>query len=152
MTYSEKLKDPRWQKKRLEIFNRDDWTCQKCKATDKTLVVHHLKYSGEPWEIENEYLKTLCESCHELSHDDVKVDEAIKNLLDILSGFDSQTYRILTQFLIEIRNRNPERFKNAIFVLWASIAHDSNFYENMRLKYNENRYEWEQQDLDRCFL
>lgn len=28
--YKEKLKDPRWQKKRLQIFERDDWCCQKC--------------------------------------------------------------------------------------------------------------------------
>ena len=26
MSYSDKLKDPRWQRKRLEIFERDNWT------------------------------------------------------------------------------------------------------------------------------
>ena len=65
-TYSEKLKDPRWQKKRLEIFQRDDWKCLGCEASHTTLHVHHLKYSGEPWEVENEFLETLCESCHEI--------------------------------------------------------------------------------------
>jgi len=28
LTYSEKLKDPRWQKKRLEILSRDNFTCE----------------------------------------------------------------------------------------------------------------------------
>jgi 5-methylcytosine-specific restriction endonuclease McrA len=30
--YSEKLRDPRWQKKRLEIFQRDNFICQNCKT------------------------------------------------------------------------------------------------------------------------
>ncbi len=65
MTYAEKLKDPRWQKKRLKIYERDDWTCQKCGSTIKTLSVHHLKYDGsEPWETKDEDLITLCENCH----------------------------------------------------------------------------------------
>lgn len=28
--YSQKLLDPRWQRKRLEILQRDDFTCQVC--------------------------------------------------------------------------------------------------------------------------
>lgn len=64
MTYSEKLKDPRWQKKRLEIFERDGFTCQMCSDKDKTLNVHHSKYGGDPWECPNEFLTTLCDDCH----------------------------------------------------------------------------------------
>ena len=26
-TYKQKLKDPRWQKKRLKVLERDDWKC-----------------------------------------------------------------------------------------------------------------------------
>lgn len=65
-TYSELLKDPRWQKKRLEILERDNWMCQHCRSTDKMLHVHHIKYSGFPWEAEDKFLITLCEECHEL--------------------------------------------------------------------------------------
>lgn len=46
MGYSDKLKDPRWQKKRLEILTRDEWTCQICFDTESTLVVHHQKYKA----------------------------------------------------------------------------------------------------------
>ena len=50
-TYSEKLKDPRWQKKRLEIFERDNWACKKCGDTDTTLHLHHLEYQNcDPWD------------------------------------------------------------------------------------------------------
>lgn len=67
MKYSEKLKDPRWQKKRLEIFQRDNFTCIDCMDTTKTLHVHHLDYisGNDPWEYPNEYLVTLCHECHD---------------------------------------------------------------------------------------
>ena len=42
--YSEKLADPRWQKKRLEVFNAAGWRCQECRAEDKPLHLHHSFY------------------------------------------------------------------------------------------------------------
>ncbi len=65
--YSEKLKDPRWQKKRLLILERDEWTCQICHNSESTLVVHHRRYllNTEPWDYPDELLVTLCEDCHE---------------------------------------------------------------------------------------
>lgn len=66
-SYQDKLKDPRWQKKRLEILERDEWTCQRCYSQKDTLNVHHRKYlpNKDPWECPNELLITLCQSCHE---------------------------------------------------------------------------------------
>ena len=64
MTYSEKLRDPRWQKKRLLIMKRDKFKCLLCGDKKTTLNVHHLKYTGNPWEAENENLQTLCQECH----------------------------------------------------------------------------------------
>lgn len=66
MTYSEKLKDPRWQKLRLEVFQRDNFTCLACGSKDKTLCVHHLEYNGRPWEADMAMLETLCNDCHTL--------------------------------------------------------------------------------------
>jgi hypothetical protein len=67
MTYSEKLRDPRWQKKRLEILDRDEFTCQRCFDKETTLNVHHMMYfkDKEPWDYPEWCLVTLCESCHE---------------------------------------------------------------------------------------
>lgn len=62
--YSELLKDPRWQKRRLKILERDDWTCQRCNSKVKTLNVHHFKYTGDPWDAADELLISLCEDCH----------------------------------------------------------------------------------------
>jgi hypothetical protein len=66
MTYSEKLRDPRWQKKRLQIFSRDGFKCISCNDPDTELQVHHLKYQGEPWEAPDEFLITLCRHCHSI--------------------------------------------------------------------------------------
>lgn len=60
--------DPRWQRKRLEILQRDDFTCVKCGDNSSTLHVHHLRYSGEVWEVDDSDLQTLCDSCHENTH------------------------------------------------------------------------------------
>jgi hypothetical protein len=65
MKYSDKLKDPRWQKKRLEVFQRDEFKCVGCGDKETTLHVHHRKYKGEPWDAPMDHLETLCEDCHE---------------------------------------------------------------------------------------
>jgi len=65
MTYSQKLRDPRWQKKRLQILERDNWTCKSCGSVEKSLQVHHVIYlKRDPWDYPSEYYQTLCEECH----------------------------------------------------------------------------------------
>ena len=69
-TYSEQLRDPRWQKKRLEILQRDEFSCQCCFDSKRTLHVHHIDidYSLAPWEHDDCTLITLCDSCHKVWH------------------------------------------------------------------------------------
>lgn len=64
--YIETLRDPRWQKKRLQILKRDKFRCKLC-GDDKThLQVHYKEYKNNlmPWEYCNSDLITLCEHCH----------------------------------------------------------------------------------------
>lgn len=70
VTYSEKLKDPRWQRRRLEVFNRDNFTCVSCNRTDLSLHVHHIKYLPglDPWEYDHSLMVTYCELCHNTEH------------------------------------------------------------------------------------
>lgn len=69
-SYSEQLKDPRWQKKRLEIMSRDNFRCFLCEDSSSTLHVHHKKYikGKQPWDYVDDNYITLCEKCHELGH------------------------------------------------------------------------------------
>jgi hypothetical protein len=66
MTYSDKLRNPKWQRKRLEIFNRDNFCCVRCNDDKENLQVHHKKYfkNKDPWNYDNKHLETLCETCH----------------------------------------------------------------------------------------
>lgn len=70
-TYREKLMDPRWQRKRLEIMERDKFTCRHCASADETLHVHHGYYARgkDPWDYANETLQTLCHECHGYAQD-----------------------------------------------------------------------------------
>lgn len=71
LSYYEKLKDPRWQRKRLEALNNAEFTCQVCYDSKSPLHVHHKVYfkGREPWEYEVDQLLVLCEFCHEQEHD-----------------------------------------------------------------------------------
>ncbi len=65
MDYSEKLRDPRWQKKRLEVMQRDNFRCRICHGEEMTLNVHHIEYEKkDPWDANGKNLVTLCEDCH----------------------------------------------------------------------------------------
>jgi 5-methylcytosine-specific restriction endonuclease McrA len=59
--YRELRRDGRWQRKRLEIMQRDDFKCRQC-GTTNDLNVHHIRYiEGRlPWEYDNGDLVTLC--------------------------------------------------------------------------------------------
>lgn len=67
MSYAEKLKDPRWQRKRLEVMSYADFRCQVCGSKDNTLNVHHSYYENgkNPWDYPTGSLLCACEQCHE---------------------------------------------------------------------------------------
>ena len=70
--YAQKLKDPRWQRKRLEALNRAEFRCEACQDDESTLHVHHKAYfkGREPWEYDVGQLAVLCERCHAHEHDE----------------------------------------------------------------------------------
>lgn len=69
--YATKLRDPRWQKRRLEIFNAHQFTCQDCGAKERELHAHHCWYNmidAEPWDYPDECFRCLCDECHSDRH------------------------------------------------------------------------------------
>lgn len=106
--YAAKLKDPRWQKKRLEILNRDNFTCQACKSTEKTLHVHHHFYSKgcEPWEYMSEALQTLCEDCHQYETDCRPEAEQALNMALRVAG-------VTVNDLVELSNALTRHYRDA---------------------------------------
>lgn len=83
LTYADQLKDPRWQRRRLEIMQRDEFRCQVCMATEFTLHVHHKYYTKgrKPWEYEDHELVTLCVHCHEdIGYQDADLKDLLARL------------------------------------------------------------------------
>lgn len=80
-SYAQKLRDPRWQRKRLEILELVGWICESCSGSENTLHVHHKQYfkGREPWEYDADQLAVLCEDCHERTH------KSQDRLLDVIS-------------------------------------------------------------------
>lgn len=71
--YAQKLLDPRWQRKRLEVLEAADFRCQSCGDGESTLHVHHRQYfkGKEPWDYDKGQLEALCENCHDSWHEQV---------------------------------------------------------------------------------
>lgn len=94
MTYAEQLKDPRWQRRRLEVLNQANFECTCCGNKEKTLHVHHKIYrkGHKVWEYPDAELEVLCEDCH-LNETLLRrqLDEAVARLtggdLEMLVGF-----------------------------------------------------------------
>lgn len=126
MTYSEKLKDPRWQKKRLKILERDEFSCKSCGDTEKTLNVHHIAYDTNPWDTEDKLLITLCEECHEAEEKILK--EYSHKLFNELrhKGFMARGFRDLVD--VFSKNRGWDGMYPSVQVL-KTVVDDDNLWE-----------------------
>ena len=104
-TYSEKLKSPKWQKKRLEILQRDNFMCKNCGDEETELHVHHKKYifGKEVYDYNNEDLITLCKECH------YNITISKKNIKEMIDNhFDVNDYVYeLESIIFLIKGLNP---------------------------------------------
>jgi len=82
-SYSDLLRNPKWQRKRLEILQRDEFTCTICEETEKQLHVHHgyYEFGKFPWDYPSKSLHTLCEKCHKTWQGNSKILKAQIGLL-----------------------------------------------------------------------
>ena len=112
MAYKDKLLDPKWQKKRLVILERDKWTCTSCGNTEETLHVHHIFYDAiyqNPWEYPDYCLITLCVSCHQDEH--IAYKFALNSLQHQIAKIGIQTANEMSYLESIIR----ENFSNGIY-------------------------------------
>lgn len=121
-SYSEKLKDPRWQKVRLQVMERDEWKCQRCGIATETLHVHHgfYEFGKEPWEYPIDSLHTYCWGCH------ADADE-MRRRINVLSGHLAHSVLgKLHDVLMEIMHCDPDE------QLAALSQFDSLLWENRK--------------------
>jgi hypothetical protein len=107
-TYYELLRDPRWQKKRLQIMDRAGFRCEHCDEDPQTLNIHHSYYEKglKPWEYPDESLHCLCEKCH-------KKTQNIKAQINRLIGTVPLTYQ--TQILGYVAALAMDNDSNEVF-------------------------------------
>lgn len=126
MTYAEKLKDPRWQRKRLEVFNRDNFTCRDCGVKDKPLHVHHCHYEkGDPWKTHSDFLLTLCEDCHNARQES---EDTAKIIFGRILAAKSAS--ALHSFVAEMARECPPDYASAR-IMHGMTFHDSAAYRWM---------------------
>lgn len=96
MSYSEKLKDPRWQRKRLEVLEKAQFKCEECGDDKIELHVHHRWYSKgkSPWDVEPYQLICLCKECH------AKKEALLANIHRQISCFQNDSLALLNQTLL----------------------------------------------------
>ena len=136
MSYKEELKSPRWQKKRLKIFERDGFTCCHCGDRDQPLHVHHRHYRRNEdgslvaaWDYPDEDLVTLCEHCHKTEEAMIKVlnHTTIYNLRACCRNTDAIIgLNILIRDMFEALNRRLTEHDFAkLYQIIADIKQDS---------------------------
>lgn len=84
LPYGDQLKHPFWQRKRLEVFERAGFRCERCRDDQTTLHAHHKHYvkGRMAWEYDSDELVALCEICHKEVHDE---QAQLKALLVLVS-------------------------------------------------------------------
>lgn len=89
--YKSQYIHPKWQKKRLQIMERDSFRCQLCHSEEKTLCVHHRYYIDDRnvWDYTHHCYITLCEQCHGIIHDKNWGNEDIASLLFVIDHHNS---------------------------------------------------------------
>lgn len=104
-TYAQKLQDPRWQQKRLLVFNRDNWKCIECGNEKLQLEVHHESYIGDPWDAPIETLTTLCNKCHSAKRiKPEKLGASVKNSTQYISPSDER-FKFVDAIIVSLYNK-----------------------------------------------
>lgn len=145
-SYSEKLRDPRWQKCRLKVLERDDFTCKKCGDKESTLHVHHKIYPDglEPWDYEYKLLITLCEDCHQEEEECKQYEKRFLHSFYRAGFFSGDLYALADAFFnykikvasevdmsaIQHLLQNPEEMEVMISKMFESI-HPKKGVENV---------------------
>ena len=131
--YAQKLQDPRWQRKRLEVMQAAGWKCVICGDEKEELNVHHPAYDSslEPWQYNN--LQCLCKTCHTIQHlpkDKMKIHAKslvtktiwITHKAEFLSSLD---------LLMRSMSRNGEKYVSQLEAI-KQLAFDE--YDNLQAK------------------
>jgi 5-methylcytosine-specific restriction endonuclease McrA len=100
MNYSEQIKSPKWQKKRLEVLKRDQFRCLMCGDSETELHVHHLYYDRDlkVHEYDMEAYVSLCKPCHAIAHKEIAKISGLIAFCYLKKGYD---FHKLSDYLLK---------------------------------------------------
>lgn len=118
--------DPRWQKVRLRILERDNFQCKSCGSCTKTLHVHHRVYEKKKkiWDAEEFNLITLCEDCHERAEEIVTGFRKIADIFVHMESIGSLPFRVEDRFHDMIASK-PSMFATGSYMNFCMGLLDS---------------------------
>lgn len=126
MKYFEQLKDPRWQRKRLEIMQRDEFACSCCASETKTLNVHHTYYERNVllWDYPSGSLVTLCEDCH------LRTEQSLRQLRLALADIDPT---LVSGFALDFAHLKTDKNEAFRVLCWLLRNRDlrNNIYQQL---------------------
>lgn len=116
-TYAEKLKDVRWQKKRMEVLEAANYTCRSCYRGQNdgiSMHVHHPVYekNREPWEYDD--LVAVCDECH------AKLENAKKLFCAAIAKIRASDAEVLARAISGTIERLPDERPHAIQIAEAT--------------------------------
>jgi hypothetical protein len=121
MSYAKKLQNPLWQKKRLEILQRDGFKCLHCGCNDKELHVHHrwYQFGKDIWDYPDTCFETLCFECHEYIEMCIKSSTSDMQLIVRKTLLAQDDFDVINRLLIHLsdegyRNYNSRKLVDAI--------------------------------------
>lgn len=142
LSYAEKLRDPRWQRKRLAVFERDDFTCRDCRAKDRPLHVHHCLYEkGDPWDTDNKFLLTLCDACHDFRQayeNDTK--RAVGIIFERLNPEELREFATSAVHFASSKDHDAPQIRDGLEIEWLSEVrwyHQAIDHKPLRKTYEE---------------
>lgn len=162
-TYREKLRDPRWQRKRLEMLSAAEFSCESCCDSTTTLHVHHRRYikGRDPWEYERHELSVLCEACHATEHEARADIESLfatacplvmdyRSAVALIAGWFSASLPEWDQSARELADALGEKWEPRVFRCGVNASRE---FRELRAKdYQHISFEewWAQTEGDQC--
>ena len=127
-SFRKQLKDPRWEKRRIELLENVQWRCQLCGNQKEELHVHHSYYEKgkAPWDYPNAPQIVLCHTCDaERTHkpDFMKYHEA----RFVFEFIGENLEKIATDLAIVGRGRRHEDMRRHVDRYWELKKNLSTF-------------------------
>ena len=132
-TYKDLLQSPKWQKKRLEVFDQKGFKCEQCGEKEEQLAIHHKYYkkNHKPWEYEDDAYMVLCKSCHDAVHKAKKIvltPKEAEMIMIIREKLNEHEYKGLYEVLKLYEEYETEFF----FRFLPSLLLEENLLETVR--------------------